>query len=1145
MKDEAASPHNARQDPAPTGRVLSECEQALNDVQQIAQIGTWRYQIEDQQLWWSDEVYRIFGMDPGAGRLSLERLFALIHPEDREVFKTQIANRDSRRSDYRIILPDGSVKYLHEEVRVERDEQGKTVRMYGTAQDVTERKRIEEALRASEDRYRQLFDAESDAIVLIDNGTGRILMANNAASSLYGYSMEELLAKKNADLSAEPSETRRVTEETPVIKDNAVTIPLRYHRKKDGTVFPVEITGRFFQHEGRPVHIAAIRDITGRKRAEEELAGQKAMLQQILDTSSVAIFLVDKNGRITRANRSMAGMFGYTMKELEGREYVGLVHPGEREPGRKNMLALLASEIQSVDLERRYQRKDGTEFWGHLSGRRFYDIHGTELGLIGVISDITERKRAEAELQEKESTYRTLFESANDGIFIYDSTGFTDCNQRGAEMYGLPKGKIIGRSPAEFAPERQPDGRLSAEVAGEKIQAALTGVPQVFEWQPLRVDGTPFDVEITLSRTELGGKVYLQAIVRDITERKRVQEALRKSERMLQTIIDAEPECVKVLDENACLIMMNRAGLDMLQVDTLDEVKGQCVCPMVTSEYRQAFLDLTRRIYQGESGTLLFEMVGMKGRRLWLETHAVPLRNDKDVIIALLGVTRDVTEWKRTEEALRRSEGRFRSIIEHASSGILVADIETGKFRYANPQICRMLGYDADELLALDVASIHPPAELPTVRRTFAARQGALTQCLRKDGTEFPVEIRSVELELEGRQCLVGFFSDITEKLLLEEERLKAQKLESIGTLAGGIAHDFNNLLQGVFGYISMAKLTADRPEKSLAMLTQAEKALHQSVNLTSQLLTFSKGGKPVRKAIDLRPVIENAVKFALSGSRVSYDLAMDKDLSMVEADAGQISQVVQNIVLNAEQAMPLGGTIGIAARNAPASVAAGHSLPAPDGLVEIVVRDRGMGIPAEHLPRIFDPYFTTKEKGSGLGLATSYSIVKNHDGTIDVSSELGRGTTFTVYIPATRTVPAPSASSGPGTRAAGRSHRVLVMDDEPLVRAVAAELLRELGHDADFAEHGDAAIEKYKKAMAEGRPFDAVILDLTIRGGKGGAETVQELLEIDPGVKAVVSSGYSDDEIIATYRQHGFCAFLKKPYDMTDLTRVLDEVME
>ena len=507
--------------------------------------------------------------------------------------------------------------------------------------------------------------------------------------------------------------------------------------------------------------------------------------------------------------------------------------------------------------------------------------------------------------------------------------------------------------------------------------------------------------EVSVERDGQGTPVCMYGTAQDLTAHAGALEALRKSERMLQAIFDAEPECVKLLDADANLVLMNRAGLEMLQVDSLDQVKGKCVCPLVTSEYRQPFLDLTKRVFRGESGILLFEMVGVRGRRLWLETHAVPLRNERGETAALLGITRDVTESRRIEAALRSSEARFRSIIESATVGILVIDAENRKFQYANPEICRLLGYTREEILALEFTDLPAREELPDSIAGFQAHANGELHATertfrRKDGSTLRMSISSVPMELDGRPCLIGFFSDITEKQLLEAERLKAQKLESIGTLAGGIAHDFNNLLQGVFGFISLAKLSLDQRVPSSALLEQAEKALHQSVSLTSQLLTFSKGGKPVRKPIDLRPTIENAVKFALSGSRVGCELSLSDDLWTVEADEGQIGQVVQNIVLNAEQAMPRGGCVTISARNAPASRATGLPRPAPDGVVEISVRDQGLGIPPEHLQRVFDPYFTTKEGGSGLGLATSYSIVRNHDGAISVRSEPGKGSTFT-----------------------------------------------------------------------------------------------------------------------------------------------------
>jgi two-component system cell cycle sensor histidine kinase/response regulator CckA len=395
----------------------------------------------------------------------------------------------------------------------------------------------------------------------------------------------------------------------------------------------------------------------------------------------------------------------------------------------------------------------------------------------------------------------------------------------------------------------------------------------------------------------------------------------------------------------------------------------------------------------------------------------------------------------------------------------------------------------------------------------------------------------------DGRPVgLRGIMTDLSERKQLEEERLKAQKLESIGTLAGGIAHDFNNLLQGIFGYIAMARMTYDQKEKSLAMLEQAEKALHQSVNLTTQLLTFSKGGKPVRMPIALESVIENAAKFALSGSRTEYRMNIDPGLWHVNADAGQLGQVIQNIVLNADQAMPLGGVVKISARNTPANDVSLPSTLATNHYVVLSIEDNGVGISEEYLGKIFDPYFTTKEKGSGLGLATSYSIIRNHDGQIHVSSKIGKGSVFSIYLPA---VPegVEARTSEQVTPAAPTRTRVLVMDDEELIRNLARELLNALGHEVEVAAHGEESVAKYQAAMASGKPFGAVILDLTIRGGMGGADTVKRLREIDPGVRAIVSSGYSQDAVIADHSNHGFMAFLKKPYNVDELRNVLDSL--
>jgi CheY-like chemotaxis protein len=333
----------------------------------------------------------------------------------------------------------------------------------------------------------------------------------------------------------------------------------------------------------------------------------------------------------------------------------------------------------------------------------------------------------------------------------------------------------------------------------------------------------------------------------------------------------------------------------------------------------------------------------------------------------------------------------------------------------------------------------------------------------------------------------------------------------------------------------------SDKKGKSHQVLEEAEDALIQATNLTKQLLTFSKGGEPLKRLVSLPPILRDSVKFALSGSRSNAVFEIVDDLWPVEADEGQISQVIHNIVLNARDAMPEGGTVSVEARNMVVDEKSGVSL-ASGKFVRIAIKDSGMGIPDQDIPKIFDPYFTTKERGSGLGLATSYSIVKRHGGVIDVQSARGAGSTFFIYLPASgdrvpdETVRTKSVERGTG--------RILVMDDEEILRTVVGRMLRSLGYEVDFAENGDQATVKYAAAMHSDSPFDAVILDLTVRGGMGGREAIGRLLAIDPDIRAVVSSGYSEGSILSDYSGYGFMAVLPKPYNIETLGKTLKKLM-
>jgi PAS domain S-box-containing protein len=412
-----------------------------------------------------------------------------------------------------------------------------------------------------------------------------------------------------------------------------------------------------------------------------------------------------------------------------------------------------------------------------------------------------------------------------------------------------------------------------------------------------------------------------------------------------------------------------------------------------------------------------------------------------------------------------------------------------------------------------------------------------------RTGTATPIEMHGFVIRdtMTGQpMALANICRDISERKRMEEEMARADKLTSIGVLAGGIAHDFNNLLTAIYGNITLAKMYTNRQGEVHKRLEESEKATLRARDLTQQLLTFSKGGAPIKKMMSIRELAKESAAFALRGSNVRCEFSSAEDLWPVEADEGQLSQVLNNLIINAAHAMNEGGTLQICCGNV--TVERGE-LPMPPGrYIRLSVMDHGVGIPKEILSRIFDPYFTTKTKGSGLGLSTSYSIVRNHGGHLTVESEPGIGTVFLVYLPASDEGK-PAANIEEERIALGKG-KVLVMDDEEPVRDVARNMLECIGYTVAMVKDGSEAISAYQAAKDGGAPFDLVIMDLTIPGGMGGLEAVRRIREIDPRVKAIVCSGYSGDTIMANYRSHGFRGVVPKPYTLRCLSETLREVL-
>lgn len=506
---------------------------------------------------------------------------------------------------------------------------------------------------------------------------------------------------------------------------------------------------------------------------------------------------------------------------------------------------------------------------------------------------------------------------------------------------------------------------------------------------------------------------------------------------------------------------------------------------------------------------------------------------------------KEISERKQAELALKKREQEYKSLIENLPNFICRFDQEM-RYMYANPAGEKVIGRPLKDIIGKTPQELGVPSWISSVWNENI--QSVLATAEEKSlDFEYPTEkgVKYYQSRLIPEfggdnlpQSVMFVKNDVTDYNRAKEEQAKASKLESIGILAGGIAHDFNNILTVILGNISLAKMNISSEDRIFKRLTESEKACFQAKNLTQQLLTFSKGGAPVKKTCVISDLLKESTMFALRGSNVRCKFEIADNLFPVEVDVGQINQVISNLVINAKQAMPEGGTIRIKAKNATLLELGSEG----QSCVKISLEDEGAGILPEHLSKIFDPYFTTKQTGTGLGLTTAYSIIKKHSGQITVDSKLEMGTSFHIYLPVSskevdlKEKRKEKIFSGKG--------RILVMDDEKAIREVAQQMLIKIGYEVNLASDGLEAIAAYRKARELERSFDAVIMDLTIPGGIGGKETLKQLIQIDPGVRAIVSSGYSNDPVLASFKQYGFTGVLRKPYEIQELSKVLDEVI-
>jgi PAS domain S-box-containing protein len=637
-------------------------------------------------------------------------------------------------------------------------------------------------------------------------------------------------------------------------------------------------------------------------------------------------------------------------------------------------------------------------------------------------------------------------------------------------------------------------------------------------------------------------------------ERRRAEEALQKSERLLRSIFEAIPDLFSIIDKDHRIVLSNWHGGYEYVPESLRNSHPHCYQAYYDSDTMCAQCHTVEVFRTGQ----VVSTEKFNPRIGFVEIRAFPIFDEAGNVALVAEHVHNITARKVAQDALAGEKERLAVTLRSIGDGVVTTDT-AGNIVLLNKVAESMTGWNQadasgkhiDEVFTIINEKTRQRAENPLGRVLATGCVGELvnhTVLVSRDGKERIIAdsvapIRDKESRIVGA---VLVFRDISEKRKMEEELLKAQKLESIGILAGGIAHDFNNLLTAILGNISLSKMYVSVGDKIHQKLCEAEKASLRARDLTQQLLTFSRGGAPVKKTSSIAEIIKDSAAFSLSGSKVTCTFAIPADLWLVEVDEGQISQVINNIILNAEQAMPAGGGIEVACRNV--LVGADDNLPLRDGrYILLTVSDQGEGIPEEALPRIFDPYFTTKDRGKGLGLSTVYSIVQHHDGHIAVSSKPGVGSTFFIYLPASCATEELSSSEVPASEpseATSVKGKVLVMDDEENIREVVAEMLRFLGYEVTLSRDGEEAVSLYMQALESNQPFAAVLMDLTIPGGMGGGEAMRILREINPEVKGIVSSGYSNDPILSDYVTFGFHGIITKPYKLAELRDVLERVI-
>ena len=1061
--------------------------------------------------------------------------------------------------DYKIIRKDGAIRFIESGVSIIRNEKGERVGFRGVARDITDRKQSEEALRQSEERYRTLVEESFDGI-FIQRGP-KIIFANQRLYEMLGYDEGELLEKDHWQVYR--ADYHELTRERARARMRGEHVPSQYEvklQRKDGSSFDGEINARRIMLGNEAGIQVWARDITEHKQSEELLRAEKKRFQTLSEQAPFGMVMIDQTGTFKYVNPKFKELFGYDLTDVpNGKTWFRKAYP---DPAcRHQVIADWIRDLESAKKGEKRPRifavrcKDGTE-----KIVNFISVQLETDENLMACEDITERTRAEEALRESEERFRLAFKNANIGMCLVDLQGrLTRVNHQMCKIFGYTQEELEGMTVNDIA---HPD---DLDISPTFIQHAVSGKIEHtnFEKRYIHKDGHAVwgQVSSSLVRDGQGVPQHFISHVQDITERKRIEEALRESEERYRTILENIEDGYYEVDLPGNFTFFNDPVCRLFGYSK-DELMGMNDRQYTDQENAKKLFQTFNKVYKTGKPTRGFdwEIIRKDGTKRYIEASISLVKNQIGQPIGYRGIVRDITERKEAEEALQESEKKFRVLTETAASGIFIHRGE--KFLYVNPASEAMSGYTREELLKMNFWDIIHPDFRELVRQRAQARQQDEPvpsryelKILTKNGEERWIDLTVGMINFGGEPAILGTDFDITERKhaeeemrALEEQLRQSQKMEAVGLLAGGIAHDFNNLLTVINGYSQLSLLDLKESNPLWGNIQEIQKATQKATDLTRQLLAFSRRQILDPKVLDLNTLLRDLNKMLrrIIGEDIELSTQFTNHLGRVKIDPGQFEQMILNLAVNARDAMPSGGKLSIETSNVEldGEYAFNHVGVIPGHYVRLSVSDNGVGMSKEVKERIFEHFFTTKEKGkgTGLGLSTVYGIVKQSGGNIWAYSEPGHGTTLKIYLPRVEEALDTLHGRDETDSLPGGSETVLLVEDEQDVRSLAYRLLRQQGYKVLVAANGVEALHIAREHSGE--KIDLLLTDV-VMPQMSGKELADQLKTSRPDVKILYTSGYTDDDIV----HHGMLDpgthFLQKPFSHKDLSRKVREVLD